>query len=319
MSEIAAPPAFAGPAEPAADSWQAPDGRRRLQLALATIWLLDAVLQCQPAMFSKTFGEMIGAAAPGNPRVVAGPITWNARLIEHHAVLLNTIFATIQLLIAIGIAYRPAVRVALAGSVLWSLGVWWLGEGLGGIFSGLASPLEGAPGPVLIYAVIAVLLWPADRESSAPFLAGRAVGTGAARAIWAVFWAALACISLRALSLTATGPRDLMGDFPQHADPDWLARLQKAAACAVGHHGIALPIGLAVVFTVIAAGVSLPAPAFRVVIVATIVLAALIWVIGEGLGGVLTGRGTDPGSGPLLALLALAYWPLAGKPSARRD
>ena len=40
-------------------------------------------------------------------------------------------------------------------------------------------------------------------------------------------------------------------------------------------------------------------------------VAAVIWVVGEALGAILTGGGTDPNSGPLLALLALAYWPLA--------
>ena len=39
-------------------------------------------------------------------------------------------------------------------------------------------------------------------------------------------------------------------------------------------------------------------------------VAAVIWVIGEALGTILTGGGTDPNSGPLLALLALACWPL---------
>jgi hypothetical protein len=47
-------------------------------------------------------------------------------------VLLNTVFATIQVLLGLGIAYRLAVRVALAASIAWSLGVWWFGEGLGG-------------------------------------------------------------------------------------------------------------------------------------------------------------------------------------------
>ena len=41
-------------------------------------------------------------------------------------------------------------------------------------------------------------------------------------------------------------------------------------------------------------------------------VAAVIWVFGQALGGILTGVGTDPNSGPLLALLALAYWPAAG-------
>ena len=36
----------------------------------------------------------------------------------------------------------------------------------------------------------------------------------------------------------------------------------------------------------------------------------MIWVA-EDFGGVLTGTGTDVNSGPLLALLAAAYWPLS--------
>ena len=39
-------------------------------------------------------------------------------------------------------------------------------------------------------------------------------------------------------------------------------------------------------------------------------MAAALW-LAEGLGGILTGSATDPGTGPLLALLALAFWPAA--------
>ena len=115
-----------------------PDTRRMLQLGLAAIWLLDGVLQYQSFMFTKAFTQMIGATSSGNPGVVAHPINWNATLVEHHLVLLNTIFATIQLLLGLGIAWRPTVRLALAASIVWALGVWWFGEGLGGVLSGAA-------------------------------------------------------------------------------------------------------------------------------------------------------------------------------------
>jgi len=39
------------------------------------------------------------------------------------------------------------------------------------------------------------------------------------------------------------------------------------------------------------------------------VVAAAIWVVGQAFGMILAGGATDPNSGPLLALLALAYWP----------
>ncbi len=134
----------------AAAGWAALDTRRRLQLALAAIWLLDAVLQYQPYIFTRAFARMLAGSADRNPAVVAAPITWSAHLIEQHVVAANSVFATVQLLLALGIALRPTVKIALAASVAWSLTVWWLGEGLGSVLAGNASPVSGAPGAVLI-------------------------------------------------------------------------------------------------------------------------------------------------------------------------
>ena len=78
-----------------------------------------------------------------------------------------------QLFLALGIAWRPTVKLALAASVAWSLGVWWLGEGLGGVLNGTADPVTGAPGAVILYALLAVLLWPTDRDG--PVRGGPAV------------------------------------------------------------------------------------------------------------------------------------------------
>ena len=165
-------------------AWAAPDARRRLQLALGALWLLDAILQYQPVMFTRAFSQMLAAAAPGNPAFVSQPVIWDARLVGQHPAGLNAAFATIQLLLALGIAWRPTVRLALGASVVWALSVWWLGEGLGGVLAGTASPVGGAPGPAVLYALLAVLLWPRDRgdatapagDPPAPFVAARAVG-----------------------------------------------------------------------------------------------------------------------------------------------
>ena len=313
-----------------AGAWQAPDARRRLQLVLAALWLLDAVLQYQSFMFSRAFGQMLAATAAGNPAWVAGPIRWNAALVEQHAVAANTLFATIQLAIAIGIAARPTVRIALAGSVAWSLAVWWLGEGLGGILNGTASPLNGAPGPVLIYALLAVLLWPASRDPAAtavaspatagrtgatpsvagatPFLAGQAVGVRAAKLIWLAFWGAMSWFAVQPGNLAPNGPHDLVADLAP-GEPGWLASLVRSVAGLIAHRGVAVSVVLAVGCAVIAIGVFLPPALTRIVLAGTVVLAVVLCVGGQALGGVLTGAGTDPGSGPLLALLALLYWP----------
>ena len=168
------------------------DTRRKLQLALAVLWLLDGILQYQPSMFSHSFPQLLAGGAQGNPAIVAGPISWSANVIGHHLAALNAVFATIQLALGLGIAWRPAVKVALAASVAWSLGVWWFGEGLGGVLAGKASPVNGAPGAVILYALLAILLWPAERDAAAPFAAARAVGRRAAQASWLVLWGSLA-------------------------------------------------------------------------------------------------------------------------------
>ena len=141
-----------------------PDPRRKLQLGLGVVWLLDGFLQLQPFMFGKGFPQMLAGNASGNPAFVASPITWSAGFIEHHLVALNAVFAFIQLALGLGIAWRPTVKLALGASVPWALGVWWVGEGLGGVLAGNASPVAGAPGAVFLYALLAVLLWPADRD-----------------------------------------------------------------------------------------------------------------------------------------------------------
>ncbi|HET7244482.1 MAG TPA: hypothetical protein VFJ07_06565, partial [Streptosporangiaceae bacterium] len=141
--------------------WDEPGWRRALQLALAALWLLDAVLQYQTFMFSQGFPRMLAATAAGNPGPVAGPVTWSAHLIGTHPGAATAAFGTLQLLLALGIAWRPTVRAALAASIAWAMAVWWLGEGLGGVLTGAASPVTGAPGAALLYALAAVLLWPA--------------------------------------------------------------------------------------------------------------------------------------------------------------
>ena len=313
MSEIAAagvrPAARSRLGGGAEASLGAPDARRLLQLALAGLWLLDALLQYQSFMFSEAFTQMIGGTASGNPGVVASPITWNATLVEHHAVLVNSMFATIQLLLAIGIAWRPTVRLALAASIAWALGVWWFGEGLGMVLTDTASPVSGAPGAVVIYALLAVLLWPADRGTPAPFTAARAVGAPVARALWLVLWLSMAYFTLLPGNRAPQALHDMIAGMGS-GEPGWLAALDRNAAALVAHQGLAASIVLAAALVIIAVGVYLPAPAAKATLVLAIVVAAVIWVFGEALGTILTGGGTDPNSGLLLALLALTYWPV---------
>lgn len=321
MSEVAARRRSAGwPAGVTAargDSWAAPDSRRRLQLVLGGIWLLDGVLQLQSFMFTRSFGEMLAGAARGNPAVIAGPIAWSAHLIGQHAAVMNAIFAAVQLLLGLGIAWRPTVRLALGASVAWAVAVWWLGEGLGGVLTGSASPVNGAPGAVILYALVAVLLWPSRRDRPAPFAAAAGAGPTAARLIWLALWTALAYLALEPAARAPQGLSRTISAMAAGA-PGWLASADRGISQLLTGRGLETSVALAVALTVVAVGIYLPVPAARAAVAAAVVIAGVIWVA-QGFGGMTAGSATDPNTGPLLALLALAYWPRPGTgPAAGR-
>jgi hypothetical protein len=290
--------------------WHPPDRRRALQLALATVWLLDAVLQFQPYMFTRAFGnQMIAGTAVGNPTGVAHTIAWAGHAIAHHAEASNAVFALVQLALAVGIACRPTVKVALAGSVLWALGVWWIGEGLGGVLTATETPLQGAPGAVILYALLAFLLWPTEGDGTrSPFVAARPAGVAVARTLWLVLWASLAYFALLPANRAANAMHDLFAQAAQ-GEPHWVAALDGDFARLVAHRGLASSVVLAALLLVIAIGPFLAPSLLRATLVVAVCLSAFVWVVGEGFGGIFSGTGTDPNSGPLLILLALAYWP----------
>lgn len=300
--------------------WRRPDWRRSLQLALAAIWLLDGVLQLQPFMFtpgSKGFSGMLTGTASGNPGGIATSITWAAKIIDHHPVGTNTVFALIQILLGLGIAWKSLLKPALAVSVVWSLAVWWFGEGLGGVLHGQGTPIGGGPGAVLFYALLAILLWPAESAGTARFAAAGSIGESAGHAVWAVTWALLAYLSLHGPARAPGAVHDVVAGN-NSGQPGWLATLDRNAAAAVNHDGLVLAIVLAVLCAVIALSVYLPVPAARAGVVLAVIVALAIWVVTENFGMILAGGATDPNSGPLLVLLSLAYWPLAAVPGAAR-
>jgi len=153
-----------------------------------------------------------------------------------------------------------------------------------------------------------VLLWPADRQASAPFPAARAVGAHAARALWLVLWVSLAYFALTPAN-RAPGAVSGMISGMTDGEPPWLASLMNGATSLVTGADLATSIVLAVALIVIAAGVYLPAPLAKGTLVLAIVVSLVIWVVAQAFGGILAGGATDPNSGPLLILLALAYWP----------
>jgi hypothetical protein len=277
-----------------------PGQRRWPGVALGAAWLLDAALQVQPYMFTRGFAaQVLAPAGQGSPALVTGAVHAAARLVLASPALLNAAFAGIQLAIGAGLMWRRTSRVALAASIAWALGVWALGEGLGGLAAGSASPVTGAPGAALLYALIAVLAWPSARP------AGRRQWLG--RASWAALWGGSAALMLQPASLAAGALRGAIAG-QAGGEPGWVAGLDRVTAVAIGGHGTAISVALAVAFALTGAGALLPRTA-RPALAAGMLAALAMWVAGQDFGGILTGQGTDPGTGPLVVLLAAMLWP----------
>ncbi len=299
-----------------APSFRRRPSRRSVTFLLGAIWLIDGILQLQPSMFSRSFalGTLAGTAQ-GQPAWVAQSVTGMARFLAPHIALWNVLFALIQLAIGVCLLVNRVVRPALAVSIAWSFSVWWFGEAFGGLFGGSASMLTGAPGAVMLYALIAVLVWPRQGRPDAGDPADRSglVDSGG-RLLWAALWVGSGVLQL----LSSNRPDGAISALISGAaagEPRLLAALAAAAARLVGTHGALVGIALALVEVAVGIGALRRRPD------AALALGALLslgfWVIGQDLGGILTGSGTDPNSGPLFVLLAVALW--QGVPSAALD
>lgn len=284
----------------------ASDSRRAFQTVLGVIWLLAGALQFQPFMYSTGFIQTLTDTASGQPHRLASSMIWAAHIAQHSLTLFNTLFALVQVAIGLGLLYRPTVKPAIALSLAWSLIVWWFAEGFGMLFAGTASPLTGAPGAVLLYAVIALLVWPTDRP-------GGLLGARGARVTWGALWLAAAWMWLLPSNSSANAVGTAIMSAP---GAGWLHSLQSSAASAANGHGLVIALVLAAVSAGIGVAVAQnrrPAP----FLVLAIVLNLAYWVMGQGFGGMFyTNSATDPNTGPLFVLLALVLLTLTRRPIA---
>jgi cytochrome oxidase Cu insertion factor (SCO1/SenC/PrrC family) len=285
----------------------ASDSRRAYQTALGLLWLLDGALQFQPFMYSDGFIEQVKANASGQPHWVADGINWGANVAHSNLTAFNTLFALTQVAIGLGLLYRRTVKPALALSIAWALVVWWFGEGFGMVFAGTANPLNGGPGAVILYALVAVLVWPSARPAGLLSVRG-------ARAAWGALWLAMAYLWLLPANSSPDATFNAIMMAPTGMSVPhgmaWLARIDGQAELGAMGNGAAIALALALVSTAIALAVwtnRWPLP----FLVLAIALSLGYWVIGQSFGGIIfTGQATDPNAGPPFVLLALALYSL---------
>lgn len=284
--------------------------RRHLQVALGLLWLLDGALQFQPYMFKAGADGLLGPLAQntmGRPNMLTDVIGTAVNQFGAHQVLYNACFAAIQILIAIGLLWRRALRPALALSVAWALVVWVLGEALGQMTAPQASTPFGAPGAALLYILAALMLWPKKDDVEPAIADAGLLGVRGSRWAWAAVWGGTALLELE---LANHSPNSISTQLAHQADgqPGLLAALDRGAAHLLAGHGVEVALGVLVVQVFIAQGI-LRGPTRRLALGIGIGVALVYWVVAQNFGGIFTGQATDPNSGPVWVLLALLLWP----------
>jgi hypothetical protein len=283
-----------------ARAYFASDARRAIQTVLGLIWLLDGALQFQSFMYTQGFVHSLVGGAAGQPYWLASSIRWAAHILGSNLTLWNSLSALTQVGIGLGLLYRRTTKGALVVSFAWSFIVWWFAEAFGFLFSNTASPLTGAPGAVLLYGIIGLLVWPTARP-------GGLLGVRGARITWAAIWLVMAWLWLLAPNATANATSSAIGAAPSGAA--WLASLQHSVATAVAGDGLLIALVLAGVSAAIGIAVAIDWHP-RAFLGLAIVLSLAYWVIGQGFGGILTGSATDPNAGPLFVLLGAGLYSL---------
>lgn len=287
----------------------ASDSRRTIQTVLALIWLLVGGLQFQSFMYSKGFILMIRGMEPGEPYWLTSAMTWTTRIANENLDVWNTLFALTQVAIGLGILYRPTVKVALGVSFLWAPFVWIFGEACGTMFANIANPLTGAPGAVLLYGLIGLIVWPNDRP-------GGLLGVRGARIAWAALWSVMAYLWLIAPNSTANATSTAIASTP--SGMGWLNSVLARAATITNGNGLVIALILSATSLLIGITVAIDWQA-RTFLWLAIYLNLIYWVVGQGFGGIATGTGTDPNAGPLFVVLAWTLYTLVPAPTTAHE
>lgn len=301
----------------------------RLRQILGALWLLDGLLQLQPAMF--TMNLVNGIMAPnlqGQPAPVTTSLSWIVQIVTQHLALINWMIALIQIAFGICLVVGYRLRAVLIMSVIWALVVWYGGEGMGLLLTGQATTLTGAPGAVLLYALLALALYPRQNPqvavtSSEREIPARVVSTDTTYLLsrnhlrWALagFWLLAALLQFQPywwqpehISQVIQGaevPGTLSGALV-NPSLHWFAEAASGRETLINLFLILLSLGLALGLLVVKKDRWL-----RSLLLFSILFSLLIWWATEAFGMVFTGMATDVNSGPLLILVALACWPEA--------
>lgn len=290
--------------------------RKVLQRILGGLWLIDGLLQLQPQMF--TMNMVNGVMKPmlnGQPGLFEPSLQFIVTQTTLHLVAVNLLIAIVQILLGLAFLFLPDrwMKEVVIVSIVWAFVVWYGGEGMSMLLTGQASVLSGAPGAVLLYALLGLAVYPRNQANEATtrnyddgLLTRRAL-----RWVLSGFWFFAALLQLQPywwqpqqISQAISAMIGQGGLNSILVDPV-LTNLANATA----NIEVPLNITLIVVFLALGCGLAFAKEnQLRPFLIASIVLSVIVWYCSQAFGMILTGMATDFNSGLLLVVIALACW-----------
>jgi hypothetical protein len=304
-----------------------PGWRRVLRIGFGVLWIVDGLLQAQPAMPTGLPSQVIAPAAAGSPGWVIRVVDFGTGAWSGHPAQAAVSVVWIQLGIGIWLVSVSSPRWSrLAGlvSVGWGLVVWVFGEAFGGIFAAGLSWLTGAPGAALLYSAAGALLVLPPRYWRDPRL-GRWL-LQASGALLLGFAVLQAWPGRGSWQGTAAGPAGLARPGQLSADISSMAAASQPTALhdllawfadVVARYGFATNLVAVVVLAAGGAALLTARPVITQAAAGAVIgLCLADWLLVQDL-GVFSGTGTDPNS-MLPQVLIITAGLLAAAPGARQ-
>ncbi len=273
--------------------------RTRFKNALGVLWIIAGLLEFQPHLFTAQFiTAVVDPTKIAQPDFILAPINFFSGLFLLHTAIFNLAIALGQLGIGIMILVKKTQKVGLGFSVIWGLFVWYIGEGMGGIFSQHASLLTGFPGAAIIYVVIALATWPTKSAGLSKLFDGSVVYT------WLLVWAGGALLNLETSPVSSHALGHILKSSANNL-PGLLGSPITHLGSFVMAQGNWLFWSLIGVEALIGFAIFLPSWLKKPLLYMSLCLLIVFWIAGQNMGGLFSGTATDLNCAPALFLLGL--------------
>jgi nitrite reductase (NO-forming) len=124
-----------------------------VRITFGVIWLIDGVLEWQPADFHN-FLQLITAVGQGQPAPLAALINLGHSLVAVNPILANGLLAALETAIGLSLITNVLSGWALRVSALLAVGIWVFGQGLGMVFMAGATDIQSGP----LYVLVSLML-----------------------------------------------------------------------------------------------------------------------------------------------------------------